>query len=101
MAGAKYLEDEFFLVERLAQLIFQIEPVDRRFGHFLCVKQVSIAAHLGFFEGGLGVREQPFRPAAAGAIFFLFVKYLHGHNLENTRPADRAPIRMDLNHMGI
>src|ERR1700730_10283608 len=52
------VEDDFFLVERLAQLIFQIEPADRRFGHFLCVEQASNAGHLGLFEGGLRVLEQ-------------------------------------------
>ena len=38
------VEDEFSFVERLAQLIFQIEPANHRFGHFLRVEQVSIAA---------------------------------------------------------
>ena len=44
-------------VERLAQLVFQGQLAGHRFGHFLRVKQVALAACLGLFERGLGVPE--------------------------------------------
>ena len=52
------MEHEFFLVEGLAQLILQGELAGHRFSHFLGVKQITIAAPLGFFERCLGVLEQ-------------------------------------------
>ncbi len=52
------MEHELFVVERLAQLIFQGELAGHRFGHFLRVEQVALAARLGLLERGLGVLEQ-------------------------------------------
>ena len=51
------MEHEFFVVQRLAQLILQAEPAGHRLGHFLRVKQVALAARFGFLERGLGVLE--------------------------------------------
>ena len=52
------MQNELTFLERLAQLIFQCQPDSDRFGHFLSVKKITLAAHLGFLERGLGILEQ-------------------------------------------
>jgi hypothetical protein len=47
------MQHELFVLERPAQPIFNTETAHDGVRHLRCVKEVTVAAHLGFLQGRL------------------------------------------------